>query len=75
MDYKETYFLVINEIIFRFLISLEVYDELDICLMYGITIYLYGFIDNDAYIKILKGFKPPKAKSIKPRSVYSIKLQ
>ena len=44
MDYEETYSLVIYEIIFRFLINLEVSDGLDICLMYDIIIYLYGFI-------------------------------
>ena len=40
-----------------------------------ITMYLYGSMDNDIYMKILKGFKLPKANCKKPRSMYSIKLQ
>ena len=45
------------------------------CPMDVITAYLYGSIDNDIYMKILKGFKLPKAKNIKPRNMCSIKLQ
>ena len=40
-----------------------------------ITTYLYGSMDNDIYMKILKGFKLPKANCKKPRSMNSIKLQ
>ena len=44
-------------------------------LMNVITMYLYGSMDNDIYMKIPKGFKLPEANCTKPRSMYSIKLQ
>ena len=44
-------------------------------LMDVITTYLYGSIDNDIYIKILKGFTLPEMVNEKPRSMCSIKLQ
>ena len=54
-----------NAITFHFLISLAVLEGLDMRLMKVITIYLYGFMDNDIYIyiymKIPKGFKLYKA--------------
>ena len=40
-----------------------------------ITVYLYGFIDNDIYIKIPEGFTLPEVVNAKPRSMCSIKLQ
>ena len=40
-----------------------------------ITTYLYGSIDNDIYMKIIEGFKLPKANNTKPRNMCSIKLQ
>ena len=40
-----------------------------------VTIYLYGSIDNDIFMKITKGFKLPKANNKKSRSMCSIKLQ
>ena len=40
-----------------------------------IMTYLYGFMNNDIYMKIPKGFKFPKANSTKPCTMYSIKLQ
>ena len=64
-----------NAITFRFLISLAVSKGLDMRLMNVITAYLYGSMDNDIYMKILKGFKLPEANCTKPRSMYSIKLQ
>ena len=39
-----------------------------------ITTYLYGFIDNDIYMKIYEGFKLPEANNTKSRSMCSIKL-
>ena len=75
IDYKETYSPIMDTIIFRFLMSLAVSEGLDIRLMNVITTYLYGFIDNDIYLKIPKGFKLPKANNTKPCSMCSIKLQ
>ena len=40
-----------------------------------ITAYLYGYIDNDIYMKIPKGFRLPKANNTKLCSMCSIKLQ
>ena len=62
-------------ITYNFLISLAVPKGLDMCLMNVITIYLYGSMYNDIYMKILEGFKLLKANSTKPRSMYLIKLQ
>ena len=62
-------------IIFRFLISLAVFEELDMRLMDVITAYLYGSIDSDIHMKIPKGFKLPEAVNTKPRSMFTIKLQ
>ena len=64
-----------DAITFRFLISLAVSEELDMCLMDVITAYLYGSIDNDIHMKIPEGFKLPEAVSTKPRSMFSFKLQ
>ena len=43
-------------------------------LMDVFTTYLYGFIDNDIYMKILEKFKLLEANNTKPRSMCSIKL-
>ena len=64
-----------DAITFHFLISLTVSQEMNMHLMDVITTYLYGFMDNDIYMKILEGFKLPKENSTKPHSMYSIKLQ
>ena len=52
IDYEETYSLVITVITFRFLISFIVSEGLDVCLMDVIIAYLYGYIDNDIFMKI-----------------------
>ena len=62
-------------ITFCFLISLAVFEELDMRFMNVITSYLYGSIDNDISMKILKGFKLHEANNTKPSSMCSIKLQ
>ena len=75
IDYEETYSHVMNAITFRFLISLAVFEELDMRLMDVITTYLYESIDNDIHLKIPEGFKLPEVVNTKPRSMFSIKLQ
>ena len=62
-------------ITFRFLISLVVSEELDMCLMDVITAYLYESIDNDIYMKIPERFKLHEANNTQPRNMCSIKLQ
>ena len=64
-----------DAITLRYLISLTVYEELDMCLMDVITAYLYGSINTDIYMKIPEGFKLPEVTNPKPRNMYSIKLQ
>ena len=40
-----------------------------------VTVYLYGSIDTNVYMKILERFKLSEVMNSKPRSMYSIKLQ
>ena len=75
IDYEETFSPVMDAITFRFLINWVVPERLDMHLMNVITVYLYGSMDNDIYMKILKGFKLYEANCTKSRSMYSIKLQ
>ena len=46
-----------DAITFRILISLTIFEELDMRLMDVITAYLYGSIDNGIYKKNLEGFR------------------
>ena len=64
-----------NAITFRFLISSETSKGLDMRLMDVITTYLYRYIDNDIYMKILGGFKLPETNNTKTCNMYSINLQ
>ena len=64
-----------DAITFRFLIRLVVSEGLNMRLMDVIIAYLYGFIDNDIYMKILEGFRLHGANNTKPRSMCLIKLQ
>ena len=45
------------------------------CLMDVVIAYLYGSLDANVYMKILKGFTLPEAMNSKPWSMYSIMLQ
>ena len=75
IDYKETYSSMMNTIIFRYLICLAISEGLDLGLMGVVTAYLYGFLDNDIYLKIPKGFQMSKETNSKYCNIYSIKLQ
>ncbi|KAI3720027.1 hypothetical protein L6452_20934 [Arctium lappa] len=75
IDYEETYSPVMDEITFRYLISLAVSENLEMRLMDVVTAYLYGSLDSDIYMKIPEGFKMPEALSTRPKEMYSIKLQ
>ena len=44
-------------------------------LMDVVTAYLYGSLNANVYMKILKGFTLLEAMNSKPRSMYSIKSQ
>jgi len=56
---------------FRYLISLAMKENLNLCLMDIVTSYLYGSLDSDIYMKLPEGFKLLGAGS---REQYSIKL-
>ena len=60
-------------ITFRFLISLVIFEKLEMRLMDIVTEYLYGSLDSDIYMKIPEGFKFPDACT--PRNLFTIKLQ
>ena len=71
IDYEETYSLVMDATTFRYLISLAMKESPDLRLMDVVTIYLYGSLDSDIYMKLPEGFKLSGASS---REQYSIKL-
>ena len=62
-------------ITFRFLISLVIFEKLEMRLMDIVTAYLYGYgsLDSNIYMKIPKGFKMPDACT--PRNLFSLKVQ
>ena len=62
-----------DTITFRFLISMAVSERLEMHLMDVVTVYLYGSLDFDIFIKIPEGYKMPEAYT--PRNLFSIKLQ
>ena len=73
VDYDETYSPVMDMITFRFLISLVLFEKLEMPLMDIVTAYVYGSLDSDIYMKIPEGFKMLDACT--PRNLFSIKLQ
>ena len=50
IDYDETYSHVMDMITFRFLISLIIFEKLEMRLMDVVTTYLYGSLDTDIYL-------------------------
>ena len=60
-------------ITFRFLISLIIFEKLEMRLLDIVAAYLYGSLDSDIYMKIPEGFKLPDACT--PRNLFLIKLQ
>jgi hypothetical protein len=44
-----------NEITFRYLISITIENHLSLQLMDVVTTYLYRILDSDIYIKVLDG--------------------
>ena len=60
---------------FQYLISLSVSEGVDMHLMVVITVYLYGMLKNDIYMKVLEGFQMPQVNTSQPRNMYSIKLR
>ena len=68
IDYDETYSLVMDIIMFRYLIHLSVSEGLDMRLMDVVITYLYGILENDIHMKVPEGFQLP-------RNMYLIKLR
>ena len=66
---------MMDAIIFRYLICLTVSKRLDLHLIDVVTTYLYGFLNNDIYVKLPKGFQMPEETNSKHYSIFSIKLQ
>ena len=60
-------------ITFRFLISLVLFEKLEMRLMDNATTYLYGSLDSDIYMKIPEGFKMHDAST--SCNLFSIKMQ
>ena len=75
VEYEETYSHVMDTITFRYLIDLAVHENLEIHLLDVVTVYLYGSLDNEIYMKVPEGLKMPEAYSSKSREMYSIILQ
>jgi len=57
---------------FRYLIILVEQEGLHLHLMDDVTTYLYNYLDNDIYMKILEGFNLPNKENAKED--YSMKL-
>ena len=52
IDYEETYSLVMDSIMFKYLLSLVVDKKLETLLMDVVTAYLYGNMDIDMCMKV-----------------------
>jgi hypothetical protein len=59
IDFNETYSPVMNGITFRYLISLATQKRLSLQLMDVVTVYLYGSLDLDIYMKVPDGISVP----------------
>ena len=59
----------------RYLISLAVSKNLEIILIDVVTVYLYGSLDSNIYMKISEEFKMPEASMSKTKALCLIKLQ
>ena len=63
IDYDETYSLVMDIIMFHYLISLVVSKKLNMQLMNVVMAYLYGDLNTEIYMKVPEGLKLPKSSS------------
>ena len=70
IDYEEIYSLIMDAILFRYLICYAISKGLDLHLMDVVIAYLYGSLDDDIYMKILEGFKMLEATNSKHCSIY-----
>jgi Reverse transcriptase (RNA-dependent DNA polymerase) len=75
VDYEETYSPIVDAITLQFLISLTITENLQMRLMDVVTIYLYGSLDNDIYMRVPEGLKMSEAFKSKSREMYFIKFK
>ena len=73
IDYDETYSPVMSGITFRYLISLAAQKGLSMHLMDVVTIYFYGSLDSDIYMKVPERLDIPNKNH--SRNMYCVKLQ
>ena len=73
IDYKETYSPVMDVITFRYLVSVVVFEGLEMQLMDVVIAYLYGDLDSEIYVKVPDGLTLPKSSDFKPRSAFVIR--
>jgi hypothetical protein len=72
VDFNETYSPVMNEITFCYLIYLVIQKHLSLQLMDVVTIYLYGSLDSDIYMKVPDGISIPNTSA--NHNMYYVKL-
>ena len=68
------YSQVVDTTTFHYLINLVVNAGLNLHLISVVTVYLYGSLNNDIYMKIPEGLKVPKASDSSSQEQYSVKL-
>ena len=73
--YDETYSPVMDVITFRYLISLVVFEKLDMQQMDVVTAYLYRDLDTEIYMKVSEGLTLTGSNIFKPRNTLSIRLR
>ena len=64
-----------DAIMFCYLISLVVFEKLNMYLMDVVTMYLYGDLDKEIYMKVSEGFKLIDPNSSRPLNTISIRLR
>jgi hypothetical protein len=75
VDYEKIYTSVVDTITLIFLISFIITENLHMCLMNVVTFYLFGSLDNNIYIRVLKGLKMSETFKSKPREMYLYKVK
>lgn len=74
IDFDETYSSVMDASTFRYLISLEAHERLNLHMMNIVTYYLYGSLDIEIYMNLPEGFNILEAHNFGSRENCSIKL-
>jgi hypothetical protein len=75
IHFEEMYSPVMGIITFCYLVSLVVFEKLDIQLMDVVTVYLSGNLGLEIYMKVLDELQLPKSSDSKPWSAFSIRLK